>query len=414
PVDPTGTWSHQLTAQIDGLYRVRAVYSDQVPGGVVQQASPSWLQMAIQHESRKFKVDSSLPVDPMTMVWTDMRPQSVRSDTPARYGSQASPATTAEMAARRRSLRPDTLHWGQGYVRFPPVQPGRPFSLTIQTTAGRKNVALRLDLQSPFDSRYFDDLGNGTLGWSGCLTCTLSVRAAAAGFPLNLVVAENGEESVLEGEMQIVGQGEVTDAATGQAIDGATVRLLVQLPVSDTLGSAAGYDTWDSGGGQTNPLTTGADGGYLFVPPAGVYRVQVSAPGYQTYTSDDIDVAEGDAVALAVALHPAVPVSPDVVVEIGEGGFDPSVLSVPPGTVVRWVNLDVIEHSVAGSAGTPAASSFDSGLLGPGESFTRTLSETGRYTLSDASDPFNKGVIVVDPDATLPGEVQLFLPVLLR
>ena len=388
PVGPDGSWSQNLTAQIDGLYQVRAVYSDQAPGGAVQGAGASFFQLqnAVQMESRKFKLDSSLPVDPLTIRFSN---------------------------AQGRSYSPDTLGWTEGDVRFPPLRSGQVFSITVQQTSGKANTKLRLDLQAPFDSRFFEDLGKGTLSWWSCLTCIRSRNGAAVvSVPYALVTLDNGAETEQSGSFALTDLGRITDAATGQPISGATVRLLLQTPVSDTIGSAAAYVPWTSGSGQSNPQTTGADGGYLFVPPAGTYRVQVSAAGYQSYTSDDIQVTQGDPVALDVALTPSVAGGADVVVELGPGGFEPSFLTVAPGSTVRWVNVDVVAHSVVGSSSTRAAGSFDSGLLSPGESYTLTLSQAGSYTLSDAGDPFSQGQLVVDPEAS--GTMRIFLPVVVR
>ena len=383
PVGPDGNWSYGLTAQIDGLYRVWAAYSDQAAPA---SSTASRLQNAIQHESRKFVVDTTLPIDPLSMVVSD--------DQGNRW-------------------TPDTLNFNTG---MPPAifVPGRTYAITIKQTPGQEGARLSLDFLSPFHSTLFEDIGGGVLQWTGCLTCTRSTNVGTGTAGYALVIDNNGEETTLEGEYSTTQLGRVSDAQTGQPISGASVRLLAQTPVSDTVGSAAVYDTWSSDGGQPNPQTTGGDGGYLFVPPAGSYRVQVSAPGYQPYTGDNINVAAGDAVAQAIALVPVVSATPDVVVEISDGGFEPGILTVPPGTTIRWVNVDTSEHSVSASASSRAVNGFDSGLLGPGESFVLTVSEAGSYTLADARDPFNQGSLIVDPSAPPVGTQYIYLPAVMR
>jgi plastocyanin len=292
--------------------------------------------------------------------------------------------------------------------------PGRVYTMRVQQTPNTQNVGLTLKFFSPFSTFGFENLGGGVLGWRGCLTCTRSIDVGTGSGGYALVISNNGEETVLEGTYNTTALGKVTDATTGQPISGASVRLLIQTAVSDTLDSGFVYETWDGAGGQSNPQTTGADGSYLFIPPAGSYRVQVSAPGYQPYTSAAVDVADGEAVAQAIALSPAVTDAADVTVSIGSGGFDPGVLTVPPGTTIRWVNVDVTDHSVVGGSAARAASGFDSGLLSPGASYTHTVSEPGALSLSDGTNPFNEAALVVDPSAPNPGMSSIFLPAIQR
>jgi len=374
-----GSWSYLVTNIPGGLYRVRVGYGS--PRQIQAAAIVDWLL-----EQKQFRVDPNLPIDPLSFVISD---------------------------DQGHSWTPDTLNFNIG---MPPsvFVPGRVYTMQVQQTPNAQNVRLGINFQSPLQSFDFFDMGGGILGYRGCLTCTRSINVGTGSGGYTLVIDNNGEETSLEGTYNTAQPGRITDATTGQPISGASVRLLAQTAVSDTLGSGFVYETWDGAGGQANPQTTGADGGYLFVPPAGNYRVQVSAPGYQPFTSAAVDVADGEAVAQAIALSPAVMDAADVTVSIGLGGFDPGVLTVPPGTTVRWVNVDVTDHSVVGSSAARANSGFDSGLLTPGASYTHTASQTGTLNLSDGTNPFNQASLVVDPNAPNPGMSSIFLPAIQR
>lgn len=378
-VGATGEWFYELNGLHNGLYRVRVGYGAPAQGR--STALVDWLL-----EQKQFRVDQNLPIDPLSFIIGD---------------------------GVGMNWTPDTLNFNIG---MPPTVfvPGRTYTMQVQQTPNAQNVRLGINFQSPFQSFDFYDLGGGILGWHGCLTCTRSIDVGTGTAGYALVINHNGEERVLDGTYNTTGLGQVTDAATGQPISGASVRLLVQTAVSDTLDSGFVYDVWDGAGGQSNPQTTGGDGGYLFIPPAGSYRVQVSAPGYQPYTSAAVDVADGEAVAQAIALSPAVTEAADVTVSIGPGGFDPGVLTVPPGTTVRFVNVDVTDHSVVGVPNSRAASGFDSGLLSPGASYTHTVSQAGTLSLSDGTNPFNQAALVVDPNAPNPGMSSIFLPAIQR
>lgn len=378
-VGADGQWSYLLENLAGGLYRVRAGY-----GSPTQRESTALVDWLL--EQKQFRVDPNLPIDPLSLVISD---------------------------DQGHSWTPDTLNFNIG---MPPTVfvPGRVYTMQVQQTPNSQNVRLGINFQSPLQSFDFYDLGGGLLGYRGCLTCTRSINVGTGSGGYALVIDHNGEETILEGTYNTTQPGQITNAATGQPISGAGVRLLSQTAVSDTLGSGFVYETWDGGGGQANPKTTGADGGYLFVPPAGSYRVQVSAPGYQPYTSPAIDIADGEAVALAIALSPAVAEAPDVTVSIGPGGFDPAVLAVPPGTTIRWVNVDVTDHSMIATPASRAATGFDSGVLSPGGSYTHTVAEAGTLAISDGQNPFNQASLVIDPNAPNPGVKSIFLPSITR
>ncbi|MBP7963025.1 MAG: DNRLRE domain-containing protein [Caldilineaceae bacterium] len=376
-----GSWSFLLKNMSGGLYRVGTVYGS--PG---LNRTATFDKSSTKLQEALFRVDPNLPIDPLSFIIGD-------------GGSM--------------NWTPDTLNFNMG---MPPTVfvPGRTYTMRVQRTPGVENLDLALQFQSPFQVGSFEDLGGGGLGWVGCLTCTRSSNVGTGIGGYALLINHDGEETILGGTYNTTALGKVTDAATGQPINGATVRLLAQTAVSDTLDSGFVYASWDGAGGQTNPQATGGDGSYLFVPPAGSYRVQVTAPGYQPFTSPAVDVADGEAVAQAIALSPAVTDAADVTVSIGPGGFDPGVLVVPPGTTVRWVNVDVVDHSVAGSSGARAAGGFDSGILSPGASYTLTAGGAGTFSLADGVNPFNQATLVIDPNAPSPGMNSVFLPALQR
>ncbi len=79
-----------------------------------------------------------------------------------------------------------------------------------------------------------------------------------------------------------------------------------------------------------------------------------------------------------------------VEIEISEFDYDGKSVRVPTGTVVRWVNRDPVAHTATSDAGT-----WDSDLIGPGESWEREFSEPGRHVYHCTPHPFMTGTVVV-------------------
>lgn len=80
-------------------------------------------------------------------------------------------------------------------------------------------------------------------------------------------------------------------------------------------------------------------------------------------------------------------------VEIGIQNFRfaPDALTVRRGTVIRWANRDSVAHS-----STSDASRWDSGLLQPGQSFSRRFDEPGEFPYHCTPHPYMKGRIRVE------------------
>lgn len=70
--------------------------------------------------------------------------------------------------------------------------------------------------------------------------------------------------------------------------------------------------------------------------------------------------------------------------------FQPSTLTIPSGTTVRWINHDPVAHSTTSDTGT-----WDSGLIQPEGTWSRRFSRPGTYPYHCTPHPFMHGTIVV-------------------
>lgn len=78
-------------------------------------------------------------------------------------------------------------------------------------------------------------------------------------------------------------------------------------------------------------------------------------------------------------------------VQIRNFAFGSGEIRVSRGTKVTWVNCDSEAHTSTADAG-----GWDSGLLSPKSSYSRTFDQPGRYTYHCAPHPFMTGVVVVE------------------
>lgn len=69
-------------------------------------------------------------------------------------------------------------------------------------------------------------------------------------------------------------------------------------------------------------------------------------------------------------------------------GFVPTSLTIKKGSTVTWVNADIGQHSVTGSA-------FDSGMIDPNKTYTRTFTTTGSFDYACSIHPTMQGTINV-------------------
>lgn len=226
-----------------------------------------------------------------------------------------------------------------------------------------------------------------------------------------------------DGEVTIDPEGNVYDLTTGLVIGGSTVACF-QSVVADASGDAV-YDLWPAlDFDQINPQVTAADGYFSFFTPAGAYQLQVSQNGYQPYRSWDLVVVDTP-VHFDVPMTPVVADEADHVIAITANGFEPAYLTVAPGEVVEWVNMDTGYHTstsldpgvtfpgLAATALLPT-DGWDSGLLDTGSSYRRALAAEGTYTYADHKHPEFTATLVVAQPVVEPPMFTIFLPMVLR
>jgi len=69
--------------------------------------------------------------------------------------------------------------------------------------------------------------------------------------------------------------------------------------------------------------------------------------------------------------------------------FAPTI-TVTAGQTIMWTNTDAVPHSVTSDQGL-----FDSGDIGPGQSYSLTLDKSGTYTYHCMHHPYMKGTVIV-------------------
>jgi plastocyanin len=76
--------------------------------------------------------------------------------------------------------------------------------------------------------------------------------------------------------------------------------------------------------------------------------------------------------------------------------YDPSPLTIKPGTSVTWTNNDSTIHTV--TSGLPeqgeVGTLFDSSIMSPGKTFTHVFDKTGTFDYSCTLHPFMRGQII--------------------
>lgn len=408
--DEEGRWSLQLDGLADGFYQFAVGHPGACDAHGYNQAETlasslrslagndnEWRLHRIGIVCGLAVVDTKLDVDPISMTFTEV--------------------SGLDQEVTGRVFLPDTLGWSQGNwrVRLFDTNPEdgatrNPQASSARAASGAYRFAI--NARSLLDSSALGELTLRITGFGSFETKLLEGAipgryetnfilgdgggmpgvTASAGLPddelaISLHIVSEERYVQYDGDLVVERPGQVLDATTGQAIAGASLTLLAPSASAGDLVFAP----WDGGEtGQPNPIFTEAAGEYTLTAPPGFYHLYVTAAGYQPYRAAAL--TEGGVITRTIVLAPLPHEPATQGVAITERGFEPAILAVKPGSVVRFVNTDSGAHQVIGP-------DFDSGLLLPGESFAVTLGEEGEVGYMDANTTMG-GALFIDPNAT--------------
>ena len=233
-----------------------------------------------------------------------------------------------------------------------------------------------------------------------------------------------GSEIINHGTILVDPDGFIFDVTQGfdesnplqqHVVPGATVTLFVDEP------SLGGWVQWPAQlyDNQVNPQITGSDGYYAFYTPPGHYYVQVTGPAdFQPWRSPVITVVD-QLVHLNVPLTPNITL-PAKTINLTVTGPDQPVVTLNPGDALAWTaevipnisdtarkqyTLNPVIHPLSDLNPQNDILGWDSGMLIPGQVYTRQFSQPGIYTYDDGLG--NIGQVLV-------GISQIFLPMVQR
>ena len=241
---------------------------------------------------------------------------------------------------------------------------------------------------------------------------------------MSITVVCGDEEIVYAGEVVLIDpEGVVYDLTTGQTLATSTVACMQYQVSAGENGASSTLALWNAEDyGQVNPQSTAADGYFSFFTPVGSYQLDVDRSGYQPYQSTQIDVVS-EPVRYDVPLTPVIAEEADHVIEITDAGFHPSVLTVEPGAVIEWINLDTGDHSATSTSpavnapGVAHSGGWDSGLLVAGAGYKIRVESEGTYNYGDRTDSSVAGTLIVvadEPGTTGGADHLTFMPVIVN
>jgi plastocyanin len=378
--DAGGSFTY-LASLPPGVHRIHARYAGDLAGAGVAITSPRDLASGLPTGQVVIKVDPLLPFDPMSACFVD---------------------------SQRRSYAMPTLGYSFGATQTGGwLRAGETYTVSIDAGTGDLNRYYQVTFEDVLLSSLADADGDGTYQGTATFPSTLQASggmAAAAEGKLALIAGSGAGERSYSARIGFAVDGVVGDRATGQPLANASVTALAAQAAAD---GSLYYAPWAQGAsGEPNPQVTGRSGRYSFSAGSGIYRLDVTARGFQPYRSGDIDTTEGT-FARNIALSPAIAAAPARTVYITANGFLPPAVTVAPGSVVEFVNLDLSDRSTTNSA-------WDSGMLSTAQGYKVKLGGVGSYVYADSANPLLQGAILVAEDSQAPLGGSIYLPVIAR
>jgi len=283
--------------------------------------------------------------------------------------------------------------------------------LTLATGYCPNTTTLPTDVWVIADGTRFDPLPGGGPVFHFAIT----------GGAHTVTIASNCDESY--GVILIDPDGYVFDSTQGfnpetpteHVLPGAAVTAYEYVPSSNS------WRPWPAHlyNNQINPQVVGANGYFAFFTPPGQYYLQVDAPaGYQSWRSPVIEVIN-EIVHVNVPLTPLQQTLAAQQIEVSPVGLSLPQVTILVGQSVKWTAdntwlttgqyIQLSENPVQRilSELDPLVNvlGFDSGLLPPGQVYTRQFSKPGNYPYTDGYG--HTGQVIVEP-------LRVFIPFVAR
>jgi plastocyanin len=362
PSDANGNFGHNATFS-EGLHNILAKYI----------VSPRDASSGLATGRLRLQVKPSLPFDPASLCFVD---------------------------SQNRSFTLSTLGYSWGASQSGSwLRSGETYQVSLSGLGNDPNAYAKVTFNDLVISSLLDSDGDGI--YVGTATFPELIQAAglnAAG-TLGLIVGDVANESRFTAEVTSAPAGTVVDGRSNQPLADAEVTLLQAQEVEDGATVSTAFVV------QGAAQLTASDGLYSLNAATGLYRIDVRRTGYQPYRSGTIDVAQS-ALNRTIALQPEVLAATTHTVYLTANGFAPATLTVTPGSVIEFVNIDLVDHGAVGSG-------WDSGLLATGASYKVTVSQTGTFGYRDSGDTLNQGTLIVST-ATVEPDHALYLPLVQR
>jgi len=398
-VGVNGIWQFTQSGLPDGSYRVGAAYPSQPLNRAAR--SNQLLDRDYLTPMIDITIDPSLAVDPMSFRLEDAQGRSYYPPVASRLGNfdiqdflvrEAGDYTVSAIACPNQIIEQLQFQVGDRLVDAAP--------------AADDCEPKGSDACGPWHAKINIP---GTLQTFAAGTDSRDVNSGSNAF--EIIATTAAMDNRFAGSLRTDSPAAISDRVGTPIVD-ATVTLLAAVTTSSTDGdgqtrTSSFFVPWNGTDyGQNNPLTTADDGTYSFAAPAGIYRVRVDHSGYQSYVTSAIEHIDGALIAEEITLPPEIGEEADYIIEVNEGGFLPATLTVRPGSIVAFVNVDFADHATRGVE-------WDSGILVPGAIHKVHLDSIGTYLYSDTVNSSNAGAIIVDDRMPI-AENQLFLPVIVR